>query len=131
MPSCRRRPAVPLRRAVCGGQAACPDGGARQSKRRRRGNSGIDAGQRVHRGAKAMKICKVEKPLVSTTRIPGYAHKHLLVVNDGKTQQVAVDAVGCGPVDWVSCVVSSAAREAAGSKEYPSVLTIVGIIDYW
>jgi hypothetical protein len=26
---------------------------------------------------------------------------------------------------------SSAAREAAGHKDYPSDLTIVGIIDYW
>jgi microcompartment protein CcmK/EutM len=39
--------------------------------------------------------------------------------------------VGCVPGDWVICVGSSAAREAAGSKEYPSDLTIVGIIDYW
>jgi microcompartment protein CcmK/EutM len=45
--------------------------------------------------------------------------------------QVAVDAVGCVPGDWVICVGSSAAREAAGSKEYPSDLTIVGIIDRW
>ena len=29
------------------------------------------------------------------------------------------------------CVGSSAAREAAGSKSYPSDLTIVGIIDHW
>ncbi|MGB5729255.1 MAG: EutN/CcmL family microcompartment protein, partial [Thiogranum sp.] len=43
----------------------------------------------------------------------------------------AVDAVGCIPGDWVICVGSSAAREAAGSKEYPSDLTIVGIIDHW
>lgn len=78
-----------------------------------------------------MKICKVEKPLVSTNRIPGLEHKHLLVVSDGKVQQVAVDSVGCVPGDWVICVGSSAAREAAGSKEYPSDLTIVGIIDYW
>ena len=33
--------------------------------------------------------------------------------------------------DWVICVSSSAAREAAGSKSYPSDLTIVGIIDHW
>jgi microcompartment protein CcmK/EutM len=44
---------------------------------------------------------------------------------------VAVDSVGCMPGDWVICVGSSAAREAAGSKEYPSDLTIVGIIDHW
>lgn len=78
-----------------------------------------------------MKICKVEKPLVSTNRIPGMEHKHLQVVLDGKTQLVAVDAVGSKPGDWVICVGSSAAREAAGSKEYPSDFTIVGIIDHW
>ncbi|MFB1490038.1 MULTISPECIES: carboxysome peptide A [unclassified Thiocapsa] len=78
-----------------------------------------------------MKICQVERPLVSTNRIPGFEHKHLLVVRDGSTQQVAVDSVGCVPGDWVICVGSSAAREAAGSKEYPSDLTIVGIIDHW
>ena len=38
---------------------------------------------------------------------------------------------GCKPDDWVICVGSSAAREAAGSKSYPSDLTIVGIIDHW
>lgn len=78
-----------------------------------------------------MKICKVLKPLVSTNRIPGMEHKHLQVVQDGSAVAVAVDAVGCIPGDWVICVGSSAAREAAGSKEYPSDLTIVGIIDHW
>ncbi|MEB3254843.1 MAG: EutN/CcmL family microcompartment protein, partial [Synechococcaceae cyanobacterium] len=60
-----------------------------------------------------------------------FEHKHLQVVLDGSTQKVAVDAVGCIPGDWVICVGSSAAREAAGSKSYPSDLTIVGIIDHW
>ena len=78
-----------------------------------------------------MKICKVEKPLVATNRIPGMAHKHLQVVLDGSARLVAVDSIGCSPGDWVLCVGSSAAREAAGSKDYPSDLTIVGIIDYW
>lgn len=78
-----------------------------------------------------MKIYKVEKPLVATNRIPGLEHKHLQVVLDGKTRAVAVDSVGCSPGDWVICVGSSAARDAAGSREYPSDLTIVGIIDYW
>ena len=78
-----------------------------------------------------MKICKVVKPLVSTNRIPGMEHKHLQVVQDGSSLAVAVDAVGAKPDDWVICVGSSAAREAAGSKEYPSDLTIVGIIDHW
>jgi microcompartment protein CcmK/EutM len=53
------------------------------------------------------------------------------VVRDGSSMLVAVDAVGAKPGDWVICVGSSAAREAAGSKEYPSDLTIVGIIDHW
>ena len=78
-----------------------------------------------------MLICKVIKPLVSTNRSPDFEHKHLQVVLDGSTQKVAVDAVGCVPGDWVICVGSSAAREAAGSKSYPSDLTIVGIIDHW
>ena len=78
-----------------------------------------------------MLICKVLKPLVSTNRISGFEHKHLQVVLDGSSQKVAVDAVGAVPGDWVICVGSSAAREAAGSKSYPSDLTIVGIIDHW
>lgn len=78
-----------------------------------------------------MKICQVEKPLVATNRISTMEHKHLQVVRDGSAQLVAVDSVGCIPGDWVICVGSSAAREAAGSKEYPSDLTIVGIIDHW
>lgn len=78
-----------------------------------------------------MKICQVEKPLVATNRIAGMQQKHLQVVRDGKSRLVAVDVVGCIPGDWVICVGSSAAREAAGSKEYPSDLTIVGIIDRW
>lgn len=78
-----------------------------------------------------MKICQVEKPLVSTNRIPEMEHKHLQVVRDGSALAVAVDAVGAKPGDWVICVGSSAAREAAGSKAYPSDLTIVGIIDHW
>ncbi|KAA6187464.1 carboxysome peptide A [Thiohalocapsa marina] len=78
-----------------------------------------------------MKICKIIKPLVSTNRIPGFEHKHLQVVQDGSSMAVAVDAVGASPGDWVICVGSSAAREAAGNKDYPSDLTIVGIIDDW
>ena len=78
-----------------------------------------------------MLIVKVLKPLVSTNRIPGLEHKHLQVVLDGSSKKVAVDAVGAKPGDWVIVVGSSAAREAAGSKSYPSDLTIVGIIDHW
>ncbi|RUM90680.1 MAG: carboxysome peptide A [Thiomicrospira sp.] len=80
-----------------------------------------------------MKICKVDKTLVSTNRISMMEHKPLLVVRekDGGTPQVAVDPVGCKPGDWVICCGSSAARDATGVKGYPSDLTIVGIIDKW
>lgn len=80
-----------------------------------------------------MKIMQVEKTLVSTNRIADLGHKPMLVVREkaGGTRQVAIDPIGCIPGDWVICVGSSAAREAAGSKEFPSDLTIVGIIDHW
>ncbi|UQB42441.1 carboxysome peptide A [Thiomicrospira microaerophila] len=80
-----------------------------------------------------MKIMLVDKAIVSTNRIPTMDHKPLLVVRDkpGSTPMVAVDAVGCKPGDWVLCVGSSAARDATGTKAYPSDLTIVGIVDYW
>jgi len=80
-----------------------------------------------------MRIMKVEKTLVSTNRQAELGHKPLLVVRDkpGAVPLVAVDAIGCMPGDWVICVSSSAAREAAGSKSFPSDLTIVGIIDHW
>ena len=80
-----------------------------------------------------MKVMQVEKTLVSTNRIAELGHRPLLVVREkeGGTPMVAVDAIGCIPGDWVICVGSSAAREAAGDKSYPSDLTIVGIIDHW
>ena len=79
-----------------------------------------------------MKIFCVESTLVATARIPGLELHRLLVVQDRKGgKQVAVDPVGCKPGDWVIACGSSAAREAAGHKDYPSDLTIVGIIDYW
>jgi len=80
-----------------------------------------------------MRIMRVEKTLVSTNRLEAFGHRPLLVVQDkiGGTRSVAVDAVGCIPGAWVVCVGSSAAREAAGAKDYPSDLTIVGIIDHW
>ncbi len=80
-----------------------------------------------------MRIMQVEKTLVSSNRIDDLGLKPLLVVREkpGATPVVAVDSIGCIPGDWVICVGSSAAREAAGSKSYPSDLTIVGIIDYW
>ena len=79
-----------------------------------------------------MKIFRVEHTLVATARIPGLELHRLLVVQDRKGgKQVAVDPVGCKPGDWVIAAGSSAARDAAGHSDYPSDLTIVGIIDYW
>ena len=80
-----------------------------------------------------MKIYQVEKSLVSTNRIALLDHKPLQVVREkpGGTPMVAVDPVGCKPDDWVLCVGSSAARDATGTKGFPSDLTIVGIIDRW
>ncbi len=80
-----------------------------------------------------MKIMQVERTLVSTNRVAELGHRPLLVVREkvGGGRQVAIDAIGCIPGDWVICVGSSAAREAAGSKDFPSDLTIVGIIDHW
>jgi len=80
-----------------------------------------------------MRIMRVEKTLVSTNRLDQFGHKPLLVVQEkvGGTRAVAVDAVGRIPGDWVICVSSSAAREAAGARDFPSDLTIVGIIDHW
>ena len=79
-----------------------------------------------------MRICQVEKTLVSTNRIREMGHKPLLVVKEKSgVRSVAVDAVGCIPGDWVIVVGSSAAREAAGAKDFPSDATIVGIIDHW
>ena len=79
-----------------------------------------------------MEIMKVLGRMVCTQRVAGLGHMNLRILenNQGK-KLVAVDAVGCKPGDWVICVGSSAAREAAGSKSYPSDLTIVGIIDHW
>lgn len=80
-----------------------------------------------------MKIMRVEKTLVSTNRIDAFGHRPLLVVQErvGGSYSVAVDAVGCVPGDWGICVGSSAARDAAGARDFPSDLTIVGIIDRW
>ncbi len=79
-----------------------------------------------------MKIFRVEGTLVATARI-GNLDTHRLLVVQGVSggKQCAVDPVGCKPGDWVIAVGSSAARDAAGHSDYPSDLTIVGIIDYW
>lgn len=80
-----------------------------------------------------MRIFKVEGTLVATARISKLENRRLLVVREkvGGVAAVAVDPVGCKEGDWVIAVGSSAAKDAAGHKDYPSDLTIVGIIDYW
>ena len=79
-----------------------------------------------------MEIMKVLGRMVCTQRVAGLGHMNLRILENNKGKKlVAVDAVGCKPGDWVICVGSSAAREAAGSKSYPSDLTLVGIIDHW
>jgi len=79
-----------------------------------------------------MKIFQVERTLVATARIDKLENRRLLVVREKSgSRSVAVDPVGCKEGDWVIAVGSSAAKDAAGHKDYPSDLTIVGIIDYW
>jgi carboxysome peptide A len=79
-----------------------------------------------------MKIFQVERTLVATARIDKLENRRLLVVREKSGgRSVAVDPVGCKEGDWVIAVGSSAAKDAAGHKDYPSDLTIVGIIDYW
>ncbi len=80
-----------------------------------------------------MKVFQVEGTLVATARIGALDKHRLLVVQEhgSGSKQVAVDPVGCKPGDWVIAVGSSAARGAAGRKEYPSDRALVGIVDYW
>lgn len=79
-----------------------------------------------------MRIFQVETTLVATARISKLENRRLLVLREKSgSKQVAVDPVGCKEGDWVIAVGSSAAKDAAGHKDYPSDLTIVGIIDYW
>lgn len=79
-----------------------------------------------------MRIFQVEGTLVATARISKLENRRLLVVREKNgSASVAVDPVGCKEGDWVIAVGSSAAKDAAGHKDYPSDLTIVGIIDYW
>ncbi len=79
-----------------------------------------------------MKIFQVEGTLVATARIDKLGNRRLLVLREKSgSRSVAVDPVGCKEGDWVIAVGSSAAKDAAGHKDYPSDLTIVGIIDYW
>ena len=80
-----------------------------------------------------MKIQRVVRDLVSTSRIPALQYKSLRVVEDDTGDlAVALDPVGCRPGDFVVTMRTSAARYAAtGDKSIPTDLTIGGIIDHW
>jgi carboxysome peptide B len=80
-----------------------------------------------------MKIQRVVRDLVATSRIPALQDKSLRVVEDESGDlEVALDPVGCRPGDFVITMRTSAARYAAtGDKSIPTDLTIGGIIDHW
>ena len=79
-----------------------------------------------------MEIMKVLGRMVCTQRVAGLGHMNLRILENNKGKKlVAVDPVGAREGNLVFTSSGSAAREAAGSKSYPSDLTIVGIIDHW
>ena len=79
-----------------------------------------------------MEIMKVLGRMVCTQRVAGLVNMNLRILENNKGKKlVAVDPVGAREGNWVFTASGSAAREAAGSKSYPSDLTIVGIIDHW
>ncbi len=79
-----------------------------------------------------MEILRVVKNLVTTCRNPSLERKALRVVEDYRgNYQVAVDAVGTKPGDFVITIAYSSARIATGNKDITTDLTIGGIIDRW
>jgi ethanolamine utilization protein EutN len=79
-----------------------------------------------------MKIQRVVRDLVSTSRIPALQHKSLRVVEDDSGDlEVALDPVGTRPGDFVITITTSAARHATGDYSITTDLTIGGIIDNW
>ena len=80
-----------------------------------------------------MKIQRVIRDLVATSRTPTLQNKSLRVVQDESGDlEVALDPVGARPGDFVITISTSAARYAAtGDKSIPTDLTIGGIIDHW
>lgn len=79
-----------------------------------------------------MEILQVEEPLVCTRRVAGLQQISLRILRDAKgRRQVAVDAVGARPGNWVFTASGSAARHATGNYEILTDLTIAGIIDNW
>src|ERR687886_2269513 len=80
-----------------------------------------------------MKIQRVVRDLVATSRIKALQDKSLRVVEDHTGDlAVALDAVGCRPGDFVITMRTSAARYAAtGDKSIPTDLTIGGVLGPW
>ncbi len=79
-----------------------------------------------------MEIQRVVKDLVTTSRNSSLARKPLRVLEDYRgNYQVAVDAVGTKPGDFVITIAYSSARIATGNKDITTDLTIGGIIDHW
>lgn len=79
-----------------------------------------------------MNIHRVVRDLVATHRTPTLQDKSLRVVEDDSGDlEVALDAVGTRPGDFVITMRTSAARHATGDPSITTDLTIGGIIDHW
>ena len=79
-----------------------------------------------------MKIQRVVRDLVATSRIKELQDKSLRVVEDHTGDlAVALDPVGARPGDFVITISTSAARHASGDFSITTDLTIGGIIDNW
>ena len=79
-----------------------------------------------------MKIQRVVRDLVATSRSPTLQNKSLRVVTDHSGDlEVALDPVGAKPGDFVITISTSAARFASGDFSVTTDLTIGGIIDHW
>ena len=79
-----------------------------------------------------MNIHRIVRDLVATSRTPTLHDKSLRVVeDDGGDLEVALDAVGAKPGDFVITIRTSAARHATGDPRITTDLTIGGIIDHW
>lgn len=79
-----------------------------------------------------MKIQRIVRDLVATSRVPTLQSKSLRVVEDGSGDlEVALDPVGAKPGDFVITISTSAARHATGDFNITTDLTIGGIIDNW
>ncbi|HEV2767633.1 MAG TPA: carboxysome peptide B [Acidimicrobiales bacterium] len=79
-----------------------------------------------------MNIHRVVRDLVTTARVPTLQDRSLRVVEDDSGDlEVALDAVGTRPGDFVITMRTSAARHATGDPSITTDLTIGGIIDYW